>query len=102
MKILKIRVLDSVEAHELSIDTHGMNFLCIFGEHVNGGFISVLNWNASVEISFSSFSYSCNRLSLALDISGLVGNESLCDEVAHDIITAVFEYLGGSEHEVQF
>lgn len=99
-EILKIRVLDNFEVQELSIDTHGMNFLCIFGEHINGGFISVLNFNISAEISFNSVSYSCDALASALYKSGmsdLIGDRSVCDEVVRDIITAVFKCLDSDD-----
>lgn len=97
---MKTRFIDNIEAIELSIDTHGMNFLCIFGEHINGGFISVLNWNVSAEISFDSFGYSCDALALVLyksSLSDLIGDRSVCDEVAGDIIMAAFAHMG---HEV--
>lgn len=96
---MKVKVFDNLEAHELSIDTHGLNFLCIFGEHVNGGFISVMNWNVSAEISFNSFEYSCHVLALVLYGSS-IGDRFVCDEIASDIITAVFECLGCLDSEL--
>lgn len=35
--------------HEISVDWNGFNFLVIYGQHVNGWFIAIPNWNVCVE-----------------------------------------------------
>lgn len=33
------------------IDFHGLRFLCIYGKHVNGGFVAFPEWGVSAELS---------------------------------------------------
>ena len=40
-----------VSAKEKNIDAGGYSFLCIFGTHINGGFLAIPNWNICVELS---------------------------------------------------
>ncbi len=40
-----------VTAREIDFQVHGLSFLCIFGTHVNGGYVSILNWGVSAELS---------------------------------------------------
>ena len=35
--------------HEFSVDWNGFNFLIIYGRHIHGWFISILNWNVCTE-----------------------------------------------------
>lgn len=36
---------------EFSVDTDGLNFLVIYGKHINGGFCCIPNWQISCEMS---------------------------------------------------
>lgn len=66
MKNSKVRLYDEVKAKEMIIDIDGYSFLCIFGEHINGGFLAIPNWNI------------CTKLGDANDISynsALIYNE---------------------------
>lgn len=40
-----------VSAKEKTISAGGYSFLCIFGTHINGGFLAIPNWNICVELS---------------------------------------------------
>lgn len=40
-----------LNAREESIDCHGLNFLCIFGNHINGGWCAITNWGVAAELS---------------------------------------------------
>lgn len=42
---------DVSQTREVGIDWNGHNFLVIYGEHVNGWFISIPNWEICVEAS---------------------------------------------------
>lgn len=37
------------QAHEFSVDWNGFNFLIIYGQHKNGWFIAIPNWNKCTE-----------------------------------------------------
>ncbi|MCM1264486.1 MAG: hypothetical protein NC313_17375 [Butyrivibrio sp.] len=50
MKKYEIKNTYSVaHTHEFDVDCNGWEFLIIYGEHVNGWFIAIPNWNVSVE-----------------------------------------------------
>lgn len=40
-----------VSAKEKNINAGGYSFLCIFGTHINGGFLAIPNWNICVELN---------------------------------------------------
>lgn len=42
---------DVDEVYEISVNACGHNFLIIYGHHINGWFISILNWNVCTEAS---------------------------------------------------
>lgn len=37
------------KTHEFSLDYNNFNFLVIYGEHINGWFIAIPNWNICTE-----------------------------------------------------
>ena len=39
------------KTHEISVDIEDLNFLIIYGKHINGWFIAIPNWNVCVETS---------------------------------------------------
>ena len=43
----------SVNAREETINCHGLDFLCIYGRHINGGYAALMNWGVAVELSAS-------------------------------------------------
>jgi hypothetical protein len=48
---------------EKSINANGWNFLTIYGKHVNGYFIAVINWNICTEAGEpGSVSYNTEKL----------------------------------------
>ncbi len=51
-------------AKEESIDFRGLNFLCVYGNHINGGYVAILNWGVSVELSNrkSDIGYNCRKI----------------------------------------
>lgn len=46
-----------VTAREENINCHGLSFLCVYGQHINGGYVAILNWGVSAELSVH-----CNEL----------------------------------------
>lgn len=54
--------------HEISVDWNGFNFLVIYGQHVNGWFIAIPNWNVCVEATEpSDCFYNARKLSDAFN-----------------------------------
>lgn len=51
------------DTYEISVDYDGFNFLVIFGHHINGGFIAVVNHGICCEASSpDSINYNMYRL----------------------------------------
>lgn len=46
-----IKTYDVKEVYEISLNVCDYNFLVIYGHHINGWFISILNWNVCTEAS---------------------------------------------------
>lgn len=67
------RIYKTEAKYELSIDYNGFNYLIIIGEHINGWFIAIPNWNVCTEAGNPIDSYyNCEKLSIALN-DGTVG-----------------------------
>jgi len=55
-------------AHEISVDWNGYNFLIIYGKHINGWFIAIPNWEVCIEASDPTDTfYNSEKLAKALD-----------------------------------
>ncbi len=54
--------------HEISVDWNGYNFLIIYGHHINGWFIAILNWEVCVYASNPTDTfYNSEKLAKALN-----------------------------------
>lgn len=88
-----------VTAREYSIDCHGLNFLCILGHHINGGYAAIINWGVSAELSSykNSLAYNRQRLLEALerspDVGWLPADEEARSAVARDLAMMINEKL---------
>lgn len=84
----KLNSVYKTKTEEASIDACGYNFLCIYGSHINGNFISIINWNASAELSDpNDIFYNSNSICEAIQaISEL---SSCADEIAKEIAEAI-------------
>lgn len=52
MMIYRISAAYPVKAQlEISVDVGGNNYLVIYGNHINGGFCCIPNWNIACEMS---------------------------------------------------
>ncbi len=58
-------------AKEKNVNSHGMRFLCIFGQYINGGYVAILNWGVAAELSDSgcSVAYNTSKILEALERS---------------------------------
>ncbi len=56
-------------AHEISADWNGYNFLIIYGHHINGWFIAIPNWKVCMEASDPTDAfYNSNKLCKYIDL----------------------------------
>lgn len=68
MKAKIKRTYEATAKEELSIDWNGHNFLVIIGEHINGWYIAIPNWNVCTEAGFPTDNfYNGEKLANALN-----------------------------------
>lgn len=68
MKAKIKRTYEATAKEELSIDWNGHNFLVIIGEHINGWYIAIPNWNVCTEAGFPTNNfYNGEKLANALN-----------------------------------
>ncbi len=89
-----------ITAQELNIDYGGINYLCAFGTHVNGGWIAILNFGVASELSGSRYDVKHNvrKIREALEKSDdpwLPDGEKL-NEAAAYIAKIVTERIGAN------
>ena len=65
----------SFTAKEESISCHGLDFLCLYGKHINGGFVAIINWGVAAELSAynNSLRYNTDKILSALERSPDIG-----------------------------
>lgn len=62
------RTYEATAKEELSIDWNGHNFLVIIGEHINGWYIAIPNWNVCTEAGYPTNNfYNGEKLANALN-----------------------------------
>lgn len=82
------RPLQPIQAQEISIDTHGLNFLCIVGRHINGGFVAIPNWSIAAELARGEQGYNKAQIETALKYSkyaAMWADEQTQAEIAADL-----------------
>lgn len=88
----KLNSVYKTKTEEASIDACGYNFLCIYGSHINGNFISIINWKASAELSDpNDIFYNSNSISKALQSISELSNNA--DQIAKEIAEAIMPRL---------
>ena len=88
----------SVTASELSIDTHGLNFLVICGEYINGGYAAIMNFGVSTELSTDDGQYNAIKIYEALEKSNdscLPKNENSLRTIASELSEVITGKLKG-------
>lgn len=102
-----IKAIGEAHAIEYDIQVNGFPFLCIFGTHTNGGFISIVNWGVSAEISAwknkSNFLYNTNRIFEAFERSKdgelLSDDKNVRFQIAREIAVAIENIDGWSYND---
>ena len=92
-----------VTAKEVSIDCHGLNFLCIYGTHINGGYVAILNWGVAAELSPSEKGYNTEQILAALNRSPeqgwLPSDDDARRAVARDLGMMIADRLKGDTNK---
>ena len=83
------KLLNPIIAKECSTSICGFHFLCIFGKHINGGFLAIPNWNICVELSADAndFAYNSDQIYMSIqhikEFNGYY--EKIADTLADEI-----------------
>lgn len=88
--------LGAATAHEYSIDTHGLNFICIIGKHINGGFVAIPNWSIAAELASNEQGYNKTQIETALNNSkyaAMWADDTAQAEIAADLAAALTPLL---------
>lgn len=90
----------SFTAKEESIECHGLDFLCLYGKHVNGGFVAIINWGVAAELSAhgNDVRYNTDKILAALerspDVGWLPSGKDGRKAIAHDLAQMIGERIG--------
>lgn len=86
-----------VTAREFDFIVCDLNFTCIFGKHVNGGYVAIINWGVSAELSASDARYNSRKLLIALQNSPekfwLPSDEGQQQQIARDLGQMITERI---------
>lgn len=74
---------------ETSIDSYGYNFLCIYGSHINGNYIAIINWGVSAELSSFPNDITYNAMSIAEVLEKIPQTKANASNIAYDIANAI-------------
>jgi hypothetical protein len=91
-----MKELQEIQAREISIDTHGLNFLCIIGQHINGGFVAIPNWSIAAELARGEQGYNKHQIETALNNSkyaSLWADDKAQAEIAEELAGALTALL---------
>ena len=89
----------SFTAKEESIECHGLDCLCLYGKHINGGFVAIINWGVAAELSAynNSLRYNTDKILSALerspDIAWLPSDPDARRAVARDLAEMLGERM---------
>lgn len=74
---------------EASIDSYGYNFLCIYGSHINGNYIAIINWGVSAELSSFPNDITYNAMSIAEVLQIIPEVKTNASNIAYDIANTI-------------
>ncbi len=85
-------------AREVRLDVGGLTFLCIYGRHLNGGFVAFTEWGVSAELSSGlDYRYNADKLLNALERSYyscyLPFYEEYRYEIVHDLAVLITDRI---------
>lgn len=90
---------------EASIDSYGYNFLCIYGSHINGNYIAIINWGVSAELSSFPNDVSYNAMSISRVLENIPQLKANASNIAYDIansLTPRFKEMDNKENAKNF
>ncbi len=85
-----------ITAQEMTIDYGGISFLCAFGNHAGGGWIAILNFGVSAELSDDDVRYNAIKIQAALAKDAWMVEGEKLNEAANYIAKIVTERIGGN------
>ena len=85
-------IYEVCNVHEISVDIGGFNYLVIYGHHINGWFISILNWNVCTEAAQpEDIGYNSERIDCVLR-NMLSGNRLAKFDVAYALAESIYRH----------
>ena len=90
-----------VTAKEESIDCHGLSFLCIYGAHINGGYVSIMNWGVAAELSLTEKGYNTEQILAALNRSPEQGWLPSDEEARRAVARDLGMMISGRIHDMK-
>lgn len=85
----KIKNFYKSTIEEASIDSYGYNFLCIYGSHINGNYIAIINWGVSAELSLFPNDITYNAMRIAEVLEKIPQTKANASNMAYDIANAI-------------
>lgn len=85
----KIKNFYKSTIEEASIDSYGYNFLCIYGSHINGNYIAIINWGVSAELSSFPNDITYNAMRIAEVLEKIPQSKANASNMAYDIANAI-------------
>ena len=87
-------------SEEASIDACGHNFLCIYGSHINGNYISIINFKVSAELSDANDIF-YNASSISASLKNIPELNEQADVIAEELAKAIMPRLRIQEKQKQ-
>ena len=85
----KIKNFYKSTIEEASIDSYGYNFLCIYGSHINGNYIAIINLGVSAELSSFPNDITYNAMRIAEVLEKIPQTKANASNMAYDIANAI-------------
>ncbi len=88
----KLNRVFKATSEEASIDACGYNFLCIYGSHINGNYISIINFKVSAELSDANDIF-YNSSSISASLKNIPELKDQADAIAEELANAIMPRL---------
>lgn len=96
----KLNRVFKTTSEEASIDACGHNFLCIYGSHINGNYISIINFKVSAELSDANDIF-YNSSSISASLKNIPELKDQADVIAEELANAIMPRLRIQEAQKQ-
>ena len=96
----KLNKVFKTTSEEASIDACGHNFLCIYGSHINGNYISIINFKVSAELSEANDIF-YNKNAIANSLETVLELKDDAEVIAEELARALMPRLQIQEAQKQ-